>query len=596
MAKSVHHIAVTMSADMSKATRQFQMVGKEINRLEAIQTKLAKENKFNPAIDRQIAKLKAFQNETVGAKTKVGGFFKELNNTAFAAESTSKKLFTVATALRHMRTQIVKNEAAGRMHNNGLRRQIILLQQQEKQLMKTARAEAALNRQKRFLAGGAGRLQQAFGQASFAVEDFMSVVGTMGVSGGLRAAGNNLSMMGHILGGPKKGALYGGIVGVAAIALPMLWKAFSKTSEEAEKAKLSLDDWLASVRNQQALEDIALEIKFKMEDLQELEELDSVTSFLKQNNRELEKMELALKKLQETNKHVLTPILSKLNVPTDALEKFLGTKHLDELNQRLDAFIVRIGKVPGDIEGAAQIAINAINKIFDEQIEIDAPVIAEEKANQSGISTTERQINSARKLALDLIQKTTKNKDIIKEIADLVKESDQSELEMRKKINALHEAEREAKKKEQQALEQRSKGVLDKLKRMGQDADEKVLQGIRDEIDKINKLLSEVKPEDADAALDMAGAAAEKLIQDEIDAIKGDKDKDKDTDPLPKGLSVLGDNMNEQVAQVRNMADAQIQAAAREKEDVKREKLLEKLEEMLEDQRANRTVAHLVGV
>jgi hypothetical protein len=66
------------------------------------------------------------------------------------------------------------------------------------------------------LGGGSNRAAMAITQVGFAVEDFLTVVGTSGLSGGLRAAGNNMSFLASNIT-PIAGLLVG--VGVAGAAL-----------------------------------------------------------------------------------------------------------------------------------------------------------------------------------------------------------------------------------------------------------------------------------------------------------------------------------------------------------------------------------------
>lgn len=78
---------------------------------------------------------------------------------------------------------------------------------------------------------GSGRMQQAFGQLAFAGEDFMSVIDTMGVRGGMRAAGNNLSMVARIAGGP----LLGGLIGIGLVAIPSMLAGFEEADKKVKK-------------------------------------------------------------------------------------------------------------------------------------------------------------------------------------------------------------------------------------------------------------------------------------------------------------------------------------------------------------------------
>jgi hypothetical protein len=141
---------------------------------------------------------------------------------------------------------------------------------------------------------GSGKFNQAIGQAAFAVEDFMSVIETMGFKGAMRAAGNNLSMIGHILGGP----LVGGAVGFAAVAGPML---ISKLFEVGQTSKEVARDILTLAAEMESLADQELKnLKFRFElvDVNEMG-IDQLDAQMKSLPRAAEEHRTRLKNIQE---------------------------------------------------------------------------------------------------------------------------------------------------------------------------------------------------------------------------------------------------------------------------------------------------------
>jgi DNA repair exonuclease SbcCD ATPase subunit len=141
---------------------------------------------------------------------------------------------------------------------------------------------------------GSGKFNQAIGQAAFAVEDFMSVIETMGFKGAMRAAGNNLSMIGHILGGP----LVGGAVGFAAVAGPMLIsKLFEvgQTSKEVARDILTLAAEMESLADQEVKN---LKFRFELVDVNEMG-IDQLDAQMKSLPRAAEEHRTRLKNIQK---------------------------------------------------------------------------------------------------------------------------------------------------------------------------------------------------------------------------------------------------------------------------------------------------------
>lgn len=92
----------------------------------------------------------------------------------------------------------------------------------------------------------------AFQQLAFGVEDFTSVLGTQGLAGGLRAAGNNISQFASLIS-PLGGILAG--LGVAAGAVALQFSGgpsdpFSAMKESAEQAKKNTESLVDNVNKQ----------------------------------------------------------------------------------------------------------------------------------------------------------------------------------------------------------------------------------------------------------------------------------------------------------------------------------------------------------
>lgn len=85
--------------------------------------------------------------------------------------------------------------------------------------------------------GGLRSLNRGLLEASRGVEDFVSQFGTQGFAGGMRAAGNNISQMAFVMGGPLVGALAG-----FATAAVSSWAVFNAGADEAIKKQSIVND------------------------------------------------------------------------------------------------------------------------------------------------------------------------------------------------------------------------------------------------------------------------------------------------------------------------------------------------------------------
>lgn len=89
------------------------------------------------------------------------------------------------------------------------------------------------------------RWLQGINQLSYGIEDFMSVIGTTGLSGALRASSNNLSQFFRIMSGTGVGAIAGVAVGLGSAFIPMLLK----TGDAAAQAKKQMEEFKDQKKN-----------------------------------------------------------------------------------------------------------------------------------------------------------------------------------------------------------------------------------------------------------------------------------------------------------------------------------------------------------
>jgi hypothetical protein len=136
---------------------------------------------------------------------------------------------------------------------------------------------------------GQGRRIQFFQNLGFAMEDFMSQVQTMGIAGGMRAAGNNIGMMAAAFN-PMAGA----IAGIAAVSLPMLITRLTQSEDAIEKQIEAVDRLTAAEKRYgDQLDDIASKEKFR----NEVQSMDSVAEAEKAVKAKQEEMDILGKQI-----------------------------------------------------------------------------------------------------------------------------------------------------------------------------------------------------------------------------------------------------------------------------------------------------------
>lgn len=129
----------------------------------------------------------------------------------------------MGSILRDRQATLANAEAKTRLHAAMASGQITASEYQQA-MAQAASAQIAI-------ASGTGRTQAAIQQLVFAIDDASISFSNGGLSGAIRGASNNLTMMAALLGGPWALA-----AAVAVSAAVQLYLAFNKTSDSAEKA------------------------------------------------------------------------------------------------------------------------------------------------------------------------------------------------------------------------------------------------------------------------------------------------------------------------------------------------------------------------
>jgi hypothetical protein len=591
--KSVHNIAVTMSADMSTAIQKFEQAGRSIKKLEKIQSELAKDGKFNKSLDDEVMRLKKVRGELIKTKGATKSYFTEIKKGSFNTLSANQKLAQTSTALVQARMQLEFNTKSGRKNNTVVIERIRHLTQLEAKLKTVAMAERAAGNASSAAAEkigkGQGKMQQAMGQASFAVEDFMVTIETMGFSGAMRAAGNNLSMMGHILGG-KHGPLIGGIIGVSAVAIPMLIKSFDLLGEKAKEVNKELSELLVPLNRMQTSQNLQLDLKFSIEDIQEMEGASNLEKFLKASTRQSEQLDSELKELIQTEQEFTDIIQKRMQRPVMANLNLSAGGEAD-LKKALDKLREDIIDTPKLVKDHMEAARKEIDKVFDDERLLNVDKIAKEKLF-SDFSATEMRIDKDHQAALVGLNLLEQQKDLMDEITTkgvdlatkrLSKEEEiTNELAKQKEARAVEQAE--------QLKEQIKEGET--LRKMGFDEGERAVQSV---IDKVQKVMDQF-----DKATEHGGNrfsvpdrndAVQQILDEEIAALK-----DQEPTVLSKGEALIDESVLEHTSgAMANMAAQIDKAAAQDDDDAKRRDLLTELQALNAAFQRNRQPAVIIG-
>lgn len=120
----------------------------------------------------------------------------------------------------------------------------------------TSQLTAGMNQASATVQKGMQRTQMAAQQATFAIDDFMTSFSTGGLSGGLRGAGNNLSMIAASLGGIKTQLA---VIGVIAGA-QLLISYFKGGKTEAQELNEQLEKMSEHFKTMRSLKSLRREI------------------------------------------------------------------------------------------------------------------------------------------------------------------------------------------------------------------------------------------------------------------------------------------------------------------------------------------------
>lgn len=131
----------------------------------------------------------------------------------------------------------------------------------------------------------AGKAQLAISQLIFAVDDASTVYGTSGLSGAVRAAGNNLTMMAALMGGP-----YALAAAVAISAGLQLYLTFNKQAEGAKAAEAAEKAYQETLQKRHAVIEGTTRTK------QEARGLDSEEALQKSIQQRADSIEVSVEK------------------------------------------------------------------------------------------------------------------------------------------------------------------------------------------------------------------------------------------------------------------------------------------------------------
>lgn len=144
-------------------------------------------------------------------------------------------------------------------------------------------------------AGGYTKMNRSILELSRGTEDFMSVYGTMGLTGAIRASSNNLSQFAMVLH-PMAGAVAGFAIALGTALLPQLLKSGDSAAETAKK----MDQLKESIKG--AREEAAR--KFELEDIA-AGGTESINKETKQLARGESEIEAAIAKIEKERAKLL---------------------------------------------------------------------------------------------------------------------------------------------------------------------------------------------------------------------------------------------------------------------------------------------------
>jgi hypothetical protein len=149
---------------------------------------------------------------------------------------------------------------------------------------------------------GSNRMSFAIGQAMTGVEDFVTVVGTTGLGGGLRAASNNFAQAGRIAIGEFAGPLIGIGSIILAVALPALikWVKGAKDAKEvAREAAVAVKELDRAMSMREAAENRGFDATISARSISRMEDPVAIKDQLETIKDEQQKVDAEIQRSQD---------------------------------------------------------------------------------------------------------------------------------------------------------------------------------------------------------------------------------------------------------------------------------------------------------
>ena len=439
---------------------------------------------------------------------------------------------------------------------------------------------------------GSGKFSQAIGQAAFGVEDFFAGFETGGLKGGLRGAGNNMSMVARIAAGP----LTGGLVGIALVSLPLVIKALSGAEEKTDDFAKALDNLVdaqqrkvdafnADVDHDKRIKDIQKEGK-SVEDLKG--QLEDLLLQRKKDKNELAAIAAVRAKLGEkagisdkdfgiagSQQAIFGKIDTALGAWKPGGMSEFNSNVSKELKQNLQAAmsnaVEQLKKRPEHAETIGKVLGGDINRAFDaaqDKVESEGKFGSSMLLGKiqggtlwnSYIDDVKDVVNEEGKLAGIAEKATTLNQ----KSNDLKKEGVRSLEEEKALRNAITKAQKEENKEASEKfgkMKKEQEAALQTLQQAGQSPFQQMIQKMIDERQKLRDAFAET---DKGVSKQVLIKAERKSL--EASLAKLEKELAKNTQVLSKGEHLLGPNRAESAELARIKAKTQIDKAEVDKD------------------------------
>lgn len=452
---------------------------------------------------------------------------------------------------------------------------------------------------------GNGRLAQSFTQLSYGVEDFLAVYGTMGFAGAMRGAGNNLSMVARILAGP----FAGGIMGAAIVGLPLFIAATRTAKQEQEEFAKALkksadagDDWF---KTQQRMAMRDLEHGFLMRDLDKIKDIKQLEDRLAGIGDNLDRINLksdlaggGFKRAFDTAintvlgddvgeklmDQIVDPAFKKEVERFKAIRKNFETEFRD--NFQLDPEVA-VKHLTSDLEKLlADMPAYGVGSLDPNPMEILrafglAEVTAKDMQKRAIIlEQIEALLMRAKAAATEANAKAEEMQSIQKNLDDLEK----SKVEHLKEQAKLRE---EIKKSIEAAQNAES---MDQLNRAAQSPLQRIIQGVKDDMDKLRDVFenSQAGPEQLAAFR----TGRDNILKNAIDGLSGNT---KEQTKVFKDAMQSGPNSAEAAESAKRAAEAQVEAAKNQKKDATNKDVVDAIKILSDTLKNGQLIAVPVG-